>query len=71
VKSEVDVLTVKLVSRLVLRLFFFYRASIMIPILRNLHHTIILIKEHAERSLETCKHKSCFRFGGAVGEEML
>jgi hypothetical protein len=69
VKSEVDELTVKHVSGLVLRSF---RVSIVIPGLRNhLHHTIILVKEHAERSLETCKHKSCFRSVGAVGEEML
>jgi hypothetical protein len=65
VKSEVDEVTVKHVSRLVLR---FFRVSITIPIPRNhLHHTIILIKEYTERSLETCKHKSCFQFGGAVG----
>jgi len=69
VKYEVAEVAVIHVSRLVLR---FFLVSIMIPILRNhLHHTIILIKGHAERSLETCKHKSCFGFGGAVGEEML
>ena len=69
VKPKVNEVAVKHVSRLVLRVFL---GSIMIPILRNhLHRTIILIKEHTERSLETCKHESCFRYGWAVWEEML
>jgi hypothetical protein len=51
---------------------FLFRVSIMMPILRNHpHHTTILFKEHTEQSLETCKHKSCFRSEGAVREEML